>query len=213
MLMEQERKLIVEYGKKLVTSALTTGTGGNISICDREKGLMAISPSSIDYYEVKPEDIVIMDLKGNIVEGARKPSVEHVMHTIFYTDRKDVNAVVHTHAVACATMAGLHWNLPAVNYLVALSGGVEVPCAKYATFATRELGQAALEAMGNGYAAFLANHGFIAAAPNLPMAFDIAEECEFCAEIYLRTKAVGEPQIITDEQMNQIYERAKALGK
>ena len=202
MLMQREREEIVEYGKKLVTSGLTKGTGGNISICDREQGLMAISPSGLDYFKTTPEDIVVMDfLRGGTVEGSRKPSVEFHMHAIFYARRGDVNAVVHTHATACSVMAALRWSLPAANYLIAVCGAAEIPCAEYATYATLELAQAAFEAVGGGYAAFLANHGFISAAPDLPLAFGIAETCEHCAEIYLRAKALGEPVIVPDDEV------------
>lgn len=213
MLMQEERELIVHYGKKLLTSGLTKGTGGNISICDREKGLMAISPSGIDYFDTTPEDVVVLDLKGNIVEGNRKPSVEHSMHAIFYTDREDVNAVVHTHAVACSTMAALHWDLPASNYIIALGGGTTVPCSKYGTFATPDLAKVALEGMGSGYACFLANHGFISSGPNVHMAFNVAEEIEHCCEIYLKAKSVGEPVVIPDEEMMKLFEMFKSYGQ
>ena len=209
MLMKSERETVVTYSKKLITSGLTTGTGGNISLCNRKEGLMVISPSGMDYFETEPEDIVVMDLSGNIVDGNRKPSVEHSMHTIFYTDRDDVNAVVHTHAVACATMSALHWNLPVVNYLVALCGGTEVPCARYETFSTQDLARAAFEGVGKGFAAFMANHGFVAVAPDLPGAFNIAEEIERCSEIYLRAKAVGEPKVVPDEKIFEMFEMAK----
>lgn len=67
----------------LITHGLTKGTGGNISILNREEGLFAISPSGIDYFETEPEDIVVMNLKGEIVDGDRKPSSEHELHRIF----------------------------------------------------------------------------------------------------------------------------------
>lgn len=213
MLLKAERHLIVDYGKKLLAAELTKGTGGNISICNRAKGLMAMSPSGMNYHEIQAEDVVIMDLTGQIVDGRRKPSVEHSMHRIFYTDRQDVNAVVHTHSVACSTMAALHWELPASNYLVAFSGGTKVPCAPYETFATEELAKAALETMGKGYACFLGNHGFLAASPTLEMAFTVAEEIEHCAEIYLRAKSVGTPKIIPDEKMMELFEMFKAYGQ
>ena len=213
MLMKVEREEIVQYCRKLITSGLTRGTGGNISICDRSRGWMAISPSGMDYFTMVPEDVVVMDLNGHVVEGCRKPSVEHAMHTIFYTDREDVNAVVHDHAAACSTMAALHWPLPAVNYLVALAGGPCVPCAEYATFATPELAKVALEGMGKGYACFLAGHGFLSAAPSLSMAFNIAEECERCSDIYLRAKAVGEPVAIPDEKVYELLKMAKKYGQ
>ena len=74
MLMQEERELIVEYGKKMSAARLSTGTSGNISIYNAEKGLMAISPSGMDYFSTQPEDVVITDLEANIVDGARKPS-------------------------------------------------------------------------------------------------------------------------------------------
>lgn len=213
MLLKEERILIVEYGKKLIESGLTKGTGGNISICDKEKGLMAMSPSGMNYHKIKPEDIVVMDLTGKIIEGNRRPSVEHSMHCIFYTDRQDITAVVHTHSIACSTMAALHWELPASNYLVAFSGNTKVPCTPYETFATKELAKAALNTMGNGYACFLGNHGFLAASSSLEMAFTIAEEIEHCAEIHLRAKSVGNPQIIPDKKMMELFEMFKAYGQ
>lgn len=213
MLLQKERELVVEYGKKMVTSGLTKGTGGNISVYNREEGLMAMSPSGMDYFSTQPEDVVVMDLKGNIVDGKRRPSVEFAMHSIFYANREDVNAVVHTHAVACSTIAALHWELPAANYLVALSGKSSIPCAEYAMFGSPELADAALNGMGDGYACFLANHGFITAAPDLASAFNIAEESEHCSEIYLRAKAAGEPQIIPDEKMDEMFRAARKYGQ
>lgn len=96
MLLQKEREDVVKYCQMLITHGLTKGTGGNISILNREEGLFAISPSGIDYFETEPEDIVVMNLKGEIVDGDRKPSSEHELHRIFYTDRDDIAAVVHT---------------------------------------------------------------------------------------------------------------------
>lgn len=87
MLLEKERELVVEYGKKLITAGLTRGTGGNISVINKKESLMAISPSGMDYFETEPEDVVIMDLEGEIVDGFRKPSSEWRMHLIFYQKR------------------------------------------------------------------------------------------------------------------------------
>ena len=67
----QKREKIVAYGKKMISSGLTKGTGGNISIFNREQGLVAISPSGLDYYETKPEDVVILNLDGEVVEGEK----------------------------------------------------------------------------------------------------------------------------------------------
>lgn len=95
MLMIKAREEIMKYGKKLVTSNLTKGTGGNLSVFDRESGYMAITPSGIDFFEITPEDIVILDLDGKIVEGARNPSSEWEMHLLQYKTRTDIDAVIH----------------------------------------------------------------------------------------------------------------------
>lgn len=200
MLMKDEREAIVEYCIKLTEHKLTKGTGGNISIYDREKKIMAISPSGLDYYMTKPEDVVVMDMDGNVVEGRRKPSTEYNLHRIFYVKRDDCNSVVHCHSMFSAVLACLRWPIPASHYMIALAGK-DVRCAEYATFGTQELAENAFEAMRERNAVLLANHGLLAVSTDLPNAFNIAEEIEFCAEIYYRTKCVGEPFILSDEEM------------
>lgn len=213
MLMQNERESIAEYGKKLVTSGLTSGTGGNLSLYDRKSGHIAISPSGMDYFQILPDDVVVMDLLGNVIDGKRKPSVEFRLHSIFYSERDDVNAVVHTHATACSVMAALHWSLPASNYLIAFCGSTEIPCAEYATFATSQLAKAALAGVGAGRAAFLANHGFISVGADLSSAFMLAEICEHCAEIHLRAKSVGEPVIVPDDKLLEMIENPVKYGQ
>ena len=78
--MEKERQLLIKYGRKLVEAGLTKGTGGNLSVFDRASGRVAITPSGIDFFEIQPEDIVIMDLDGHVLEGNRVPSSEWAMH-------------------------------------------------------------------------------------------------------------------------------------
>lgn len=212
MLLSLERELIVEYGKKLITSGLTKGTGGNISIFNRQENLMAISPSGIDYYETKPEDVVVLDLNGEIVDGNRKPSSELEMHSIFYKKRTDINAIVHTHSPYATTIAALNWELPAVSYLVAYAG-LNVRCAKYATFGTKELAENAFEAMIDRRAVLLANHGLLAGAHDIANAFNIAEEIEFTAEIYYRAKSIGEPVILPEDEMVRMLEKFKTYGQ
>lgn len=118
MLMQEERELIVEYGKKLSASGLCPGTSGNISIYNAEKNLMAISPSGMDYLLTQPEDIVITDLEANIADGSRKPSSEWALHTIFYKHKPEARAVVHTHSAYCTTFAVLNQPIRAVHYVI-----------------------------------------------------------------------------------------------
>ncbi len=212
LILLKERKEIVEYGKKLVTSGLTKGTGGNLSIYNREEGLMAISPSGIDYFEIRPEDVVVLDLDGNIVDGDKKPSSELEMHRIFYKNRDDIDAIIHTHSTYATVLSCLNIPLPPVHYLVALAG-LDVRCAKYATFGTEELAKNAFEAMKDRYAVLLANHGLLAGAKDLANAFNITEEIEYCAELYIKAKAIGEPVILPEEEMELMLEKFKTYGQ
>jgi len=212
MLMKDEREAIVEYCIKLTEHKLTKGTGGNISIFDREKKLMAISPSGLDYYQTKPEDVVVMDMNDNIIEGRRRPSTEYNLHRIFYLKRDDCNSVVHCHSMFSAVLACLRWPIPASHYMIALAGK-DVRCAQYATFGTQELAENAFEAMKDRNAVLLANHGLLAVSKDLPNAFNIAEEIEFCAEIYYRSKCVGEPFILSDQEMELMDQKFNHYAK
>jgi len=212
MLLAEERKMIAEYGKKLIDSGLTTGTGGNISIFNRDQQLMAITPSGVPYHNISPEDVVVLDLNNNILDSNKKPSSEYEMHKIFYEKRKDVTAVVHTHSVYATTIACLNWELPAVHYLIGYAGG-KVPLAKYATYGTKELAKNAYQAMENYNAVLLANHGLLVVGKDIDWAFNTAEETEFTCQIYYQTKAIGEPVILSSEEMEKIMEKFDSYGQ
>lgn len=211
MLMQRERELVVEYGKKLITANLTKGTGGNVSIANRELGYYALSPSGMDYFETKPEDVVIIGFDGKIIDGTRKPSTEHEMHRVFYSRRTDINAVIHAHSDFATTIACMNWDLPAVHYLVALAGK-DVKCAKYATYGTPELADNVFEAMKDRFAVLLANHGVLAGGRDLPNAFKKLEEIEFCCRLYYQTKSIGEPVILSEKEMELHLVKFKTYG-
>ncbi|WP_371825072.1 L-fuculose-phosphate aldolase [Dolosigranulum savutiense] len=212
MLMKEARDQLIAYGKKLVETNLTKGTGGNLSIFDREAGHMAITPSGIDFFEIQPEDIVIMTLDGDIVEGERTPSSEWVMHKIFYENREDIDAMIHAHTMYATVMATLRWDLPPSHYMVAVAGK-NVRVADYATYGTPELAENAYEAMKDRRAVLLANHGIIAGAQDLLNAFNIVEEVEYCSEVHIKAKSVGEPVILDDAEMTHMLERFETYGQ
>ncbi|MGY5540482.1 L-fuculose-phosphate aldolase [Vibrio brasiliensis] len=212
MLLEKERIEIVETCKKLVTHGLTVGTGGNISIFNREQQLIAISPSGVDYFDAKPEDIVIMDMQGKCIDSIRKPSSEWSMHKIFYDRRDDLNAIVHTHSTYCTAIATLRQSLPASNYLVAFSGK-DVRCTEYQTFGTQELAESAFESMVDRRAVLLANHGLLTGAGDLDAAFNIAEQIEHCAKIHCIAASFGKPVILSDDEMAIMARKFKTYGQ
>ena len=212
MLMEKERLLLIEYGKKLVKAGLTKGTGGNLSIFDRKNGHVAITPSGIDFFEIQPEDIVIIDVDGNVIEGNRTPSSEWAMHVMPYKYRDDIDAVIHAHTMYATVMACLRQELPATHYMIAVAGE-NVRVAEYATYGSPELAQNAFEAMKDRKAVILANHGILAGANDLLNAFNIVEEIEYCSEVYTKAKAIGEPVILPHAEMTLMAEKFKTYGQ
>lgn len=212
MLMEKERIRLIEYGKRLVDTDLTKGTGGNLSVYDRERETMAITPSGIDFHEILLEDIVVMKLDGTIVEGSKKPSSEWVMHKIFYENRDDLDAIIHAHTTYSTVLATLRWELPASHYMIAVAGE-NIRVAKYATYGTPELAENAYEAMKNRKAVFLANHGIIGGGKDLINAFNVIEEVEYCSKIYVKAKSIGDPIILDSEEMNFMAEKFKTYGQ
>lgn len=212
MRMEKERSFLIEYGKKLVEQGLTKGTGGNLSMFDRESSLMAITPSGIDFFQIKPEDIVLMDLDGHVVEGDRTPSSEWEMHLLEYKNRQDLDAVIHAHTVWAAVMACLRWPLPAAHYMIAVAGK-DVRCAEYASYGTHELAVHALQGMADRKAVFLANHGILTGGASIQEAFNVLVQVEYCCEVYLKAKEVGEPVILPDEEMARMEQKFKTYGQ
>src|SRR6056297_1022931 len=212
MKLELERMKIKEYGKKLVDTGLTKGTGGNLSIYNPDKKLMAISPSGIPYYDIRLEDIVVMDLEGNVVEGSRKPSSEYEMHKIFYEKRDDIYSVVHCHSIYSTTISILREDIPASHYMIALAGN-NVRCAEYATYGSMQLAENAFEAMKDRYGVLLANHGLLTGADCIENAFNTAEELEYVAETYYRARSIGEPVILSDNEMEKMQKKFKTYGQ
>jgi len=212
MLMEKERLEVIEYGKKLLSLRLTQGTSGNISVFDRETGYLAITPSGMDYMELKPEDITIMDLDGNQIDGSRKPSSEIHLHSLVYKNRPDVDTVVHAHSVYCTTIACLREDLPAVDYMIAVAGK-KVKCAEYATFGTKELAVNVVKALENNRAVLLANHGVLTCGNGLKESFHILEEVEYVAELYYRARCIGNPVILDDEEMSRMLVKFETYGR
>lgn len=206
MLMQKERLDLIHFGKKLVTAKLTSGAGGNLSIRDPKTGQVAITPSSIDFFEIRPEDIVIVDLEGTIIEGHRRPSSEIEMHLMTYRERPDIDAIIHAHTIYSTVLSCLRIDLPATHYMIAVAGP-NVRCAKYATYGTKELAENAVKAMEDRYAVLLANHGILGGGGDLAGAFHIIEQIEYCSEIYCKAKSVGSPIVLTDEEMTLMVEK------
>lgn len=212
-MLEFEKIQLVEYGKRIFSEGLTRSTGGNLSIFNRKNNLMAITPSGIPYFDTRVEDIVIMDLDNNIIEGNKKPSSEFYMHSIVYKSRDDVDSMIHMHSTFCVTLSVLRKPLPAVDYLVALCGGPQVPIATYASYGTPELANNAIVALGKLNAVLLSNHGINVVGKTMADTYYLADQLEFCAEIYLRALSCGTPYILEDEEMLKMVDKFVTYGQ
>lgn len=212
MTYQTQRQELILFGNRLLQEGFTKGTGGNLSIFDRQSRKMLITPSAIAYQDITPEDIMVIDIDGRVVEGSRTPSSEWEMHLMIYRHREDIDALIHAHTTYCTAVACLRKELPAVHYMIAVAGE-NVRCADYATFGTRELAQNALVAMDDRRAVLLANHGVLAGGVNLKDAFNVLEEVEYTAQLYYLTSSMGDPVILDHSEMEVMKEKFRTYGQ
>lgn len=212
MIHEMERNAVVHHCRAMLRAGLTTGSGGNISVRVPGTDHVCISPTGIPYDEMSPDDVPVMDITGNAVEGSRLPSSELPMHLAVYAARPDVHAIVHTHSPYATTFACLREEIPAVHYLVGFAG-THVPVAPYATYGTPELARHAVNTLGEDFSAvLLANHGLLAVGPSCARAFAVAEEIELVARIHFQARAIGQPVILDDAEMQRVIGKFGSYG-
>ena len=205
------RRRMVEVMQAMDERGLNRGTSGNVSARCGEA--MLVTPSGIPAGRLAPEHMVLIQPDGSTAEGSLKPSSEWRMHQGILDRRPDVGAVVHCHSRHATILACANKPIPAVHYMVAVSGGTSVPVAPYATFGSPELAAAVVEALDGRYATLMANHGQIVAAPNLDYALAIAEEIEEQAAVYWGALAIGGPTLLEEAEMNAILQRFKSYGQ
>ncbi len=204
------RQDVIDTALKMNAIGVNQGTSGNVSA--REGGGFLITPSGVEYDKLEAKDIVNLKMDGSY-QGRLKPSSEWLFHRDIYAARTDVQAIIHTHSKYATTLACLRRDLPPFHYMIAVAGGKSIRCAPYATFGTQELSDSAIVALQSRKACLLANHGMIVAAENLKKALSIAQEIELLCEQYLSALQVGEPHILSDEEMDEVLEKFKTYGK
>ena len=196
----------------MIKLGITRNTGGNVSVFIPNKKIMLITPSNTPYDLMKVDQIIEMDLDGDIFTRYKNVSSEWRMHAEVYKIRKDVKTVIHAHAVNCMTVSTLGKPLPAIDYLVAFGGSYQVPITKYARYGTKEIAKESGKYLKNHYAVLLANHGINVCSENLYRSFAILENLELCAEMYWKAKTIGDPQIINKKEMLEIVDSFKNYG-
>lgn len=190
MIFEEIRNEIANLGKEIAASGFNLGTWGNIS-ARIDENHFAITPSGIAYETMTAEDIIVIDLAGNIFEGDKKPSIELPLHFAIYKAKRNINAIVHTHSVYCTAFAIARKLIPATcEDMIQIVGG-QVEVAEYFLPGSEELARSVVTALGNKSACIMANHGLITVADNLNEAYKIAQIVEKSAQAVIYANSLG----------------------
>ena len=202
---------IIKYSKMLNSRKLSALRSGNISV--RYKDGFLITPSGKKYSSLKKNDIVFVSINGSFDEKKGIPSSEWKFHQDIYKNKKEAKAIVHAHSTNATAISTHKRGIPAFHYMVAMAGGDDIKCAKYATFGTRYLSKNILKALKGRKACLIANHGQIAFEENLAKAFELAEEVENISLQYITSLKLGKPKILSFKEMNRVLSKAKNYKK
>jgi L-fuculose-phosphate aldolase len=203
------REEIVANGLKLTPSGLSQGTSGNLSI--RLGDGFLVTPSGMPYGEVSPDDVVYVAMDGHY-EHVRRPSSEWRFHRDIYAARPDVQAVVHAHPPYSTGLAICRLDIPAIHYMIAVSGGDSIRCCDYYTYGTQDLSDAVVRALEGRMACLMANHGMIATGTTMEQAMWRAVEVETLARQYTLALQAGKPVLLTDAEVVQALEKFGNYG-
>jgi L-fuculose-phosphate aldolase len=206
---EALRRELIDTALEMNRVGINQGMSGNVSA--RHDDGMLITPSGMDYAALVHGDLVFVDAVGN-AHGPRKPSSEWRFHLDIYRQRPEAAAIVHVHAAGCTALASLRRSIPAFHYMVALAGGNDIRCAEYATFGTQALSDSVLTALRGRKACLMANHGMVCFERDLKRALDLAIEVEHLARVYGQALQMGEPVLLSDEEMELMLEKFRSYG-
>ena len=198
---------IIRYSNMLNSKKLSALRSGNISV--RYKNGFYITPSGKKYSTLKNKDIIFVTLDGVFDKKKGIPSSEWKFHQDIYRNKKDAKAIVHAHSTNATAISTHKKDIPAFHYMVAMAGGHNIKCAKYATYGTRQLSKNILKALNGRKACLIANHGQIAFDVNLSKAFELAEEVENISLQYITAQKLGKPKILSSNEMNRVLSKAK----
>ena len=212
-----QRNKIIEYSLKLNSTNLSPLRSGNISLRTNEddKDGYLITPSGKKYETLKPDDIVFMGLNAEVEnnDSPNKPSSEWRFHRDIYINKKDAQAIVHAHSPHATAVSSHGKSIPPFHYMIALAGGEDIKCAEYATFGTEDLSKNIIKALKKRTACLMSNHGQVAFGKNLEEAFELAQEIENICQQYIIALKIGQPKILSFEEMKKVLAKAKNYKK
>lgn len=202
------REDMVAICRRMNSSGINQGTAGNLSV--RSGNGFLITPSGLPYDTMVPDDIVEMEFDGTYV--GRRPSSEWRFHRDILKARQDIDVVLHCHSIYATTLACHHKTIPSFHYMTGVAGGTTIRCARYATFGTQALSDAALEALEGRLACLLGQHGQISLGKSLESALWLAIEVETLSRMYVQALTLGEPPVLSDEEMERVIAQMKRMS-
>ncbi|MDK2805006.1 MAG: L-ribulose-5-phosphate 4-epimerase [Thermoanaerobacterium sp.] len=206
-MLEQLKQRVYKMNMMLPKNNLVTMTSGNVSGRDPETNLVVIKPSGVLYDDMTPEDMVVVDLDGNVVEGKLKPSVDTATHLYVYRHRSDVNGIVHTHSPYATSFAALGRSIPVYLTAIADEFGCAIPVGPYAKIGGEEIGKAIVEYIGESPAILMKNHGVFTIGNSPEAALKAAVMVEDTAKTVHLSLLLGTPDVIPDEEVKRAHER------
>ena len=205
------RREVVSAARRLSAWGLNVGTAGNVGL--RVDGGLLVTPSGVPAGDLREEDVVALDADGVPQPGQLVPTSEWRLHMAVLAARPDVVGVVHTHSPEATAAACVARPLPAIHYVVARVGRSTVPCVPYATYGSEELAANVVDALGDGMACLMANHGLLTVGPTLESAVALAADVEWLAGVWRRASASGQPVVLPDDEIARVAERFKTYGQ
>ena len=199
-MLEKLRQEVFECNLELPKYGLVVMTSGNVSGRDPETNLVVIKPSGVRYDRMKAQDLVILDLDNNIIEGDLKPSVDTESHLYIYRHRPDVFGVCHTHSTYASVFAALGKPIPACLTATAMLGG-EIPVGDFIALSEAAIGEEIIRKIGDKQAILMQNHGVFTIGKDAFYATKMAIEVENVARITYFASLLGKPIVLNDEQV------------
>jgi L-ribulose-5-phosphate 4-epimerase len=205
--LEALRDQVWKLHLELPRNGLVLWTGGNVSARDPETGYVVIKPSGVRYEALRPEQMVIVDLDGQIVEGKLKFSSDTASHLYIYRRRPDVNGIVHTHSPYATAFAALGKPIPVYLTAMADEFGGPIPCGRFALIGGEEIGQVVVESLGDSPAVLLKNHGVFTVGQSAEAAVKAAVMVEDAARTVWLALQIGQPDEIPPDVVAKLHYR------
>lgn len=206
-MLERLRKELWQLHLELPKNDLVKWTGGNVSGRDPETGYVVIKPSGVRYEVLRPSDMVIVDLEGNLVEGDLKPSSDTASHLYIYRQRADIMGIVHTHSPYATAFAAVGKPIPVCLTAMADEFGGPIPVGDFALIGGEAIGRVVVDAIGASCAILLKQHGVFTIGASPTAAVKAAVMIEDVAKTVWLAMQIGQVEEISPDDVGSLHHR------